>query len=409
MRRIRKKRSASHIVGCAPKCAEPHAETPEGVLSAANQRRQTVEEFISSFVGLDVHKDSIAIAVAEDGREAPRFVGTVGHEIKQLLKALHSVGKPESQLVVYEAGPCGYGLVRQLRSRGYGCEVVAASKLSRRPGDRIKTDRRDALTLARLARSGDLVRVAVPDERDEAIRDLSRAREDALRARLKARQQLKALLLRHGRRYTGRSSWNPTHERFLSTISFSQPAQDIAFAEYRLAVREGHDRVERLTEALRTQTEQWRMKGLVAALSSLRGIDFIAAVTLVAEIGDFRRFSHPTELMGFLGLVPSEYSTGDTQRQGDITKTGNSHARRVLVEAAWNYRFQARLSRLMHIRQERQPKAIRDIAWRAQLRLCHRFRRLRSRKLHQNKICVAIARELAGFIWAIAQQVPVAA
>ena len=368
-----------------------------------------MEEFISSFVGLDVHKDSIAIAVAEDGREAPRFVGTVGYEIKQLLKALHSAGKPESQLVVYEAGPCGYGLVRQLRSRGYCCEVVAASKLSRRPGDRIKTDRRDALTLARLARSGDLVRVAVPDERDEAIRDLSRAREDALRARLKCRQQLKALLLRHGRRYTGRSSWNPAHERFLSTISFSQPAQDIAFAEYRLAVREGHDRVERLTQALRTQTEQWRMKGLVAALSSLRGIDFIAAVTLVAEIGDFRRFSHPSELMGFLGLVPSEYSTGERQRQGDITKTGNSHARRVLVEAAWNYRFQARLSRLMHIRQDGQPKAIRDIAWRAQLRLCHRFRRLRSRKLHQNKICVAIARELAGFIWAIAQQVTVAA
>jgi transposase len=368
-----------------------------------------VNDFITAYVGLDVHKDSIAIAVAENGRELPRFVGTVGSETTQLLKALKSLGTPESQLIVYEAGPCGYGLVRQLRSRGYACEVIAASKLNRRPGDRIKTDRRDALTLARLARSGDLVQVIVPDERDEAIRDLCRAREDAVRARLKARQQLKAMLLRHGRRYTGRSSWNLAHERFLATVSFAHPAQDIAFTEYRLAVREGHDRVERLTSALRTQTEEWRMKTLVAALSSLRGIDFIAAVTLVAEIGDFRRFSRPTELMGFLGLVPSEYSTGDTQRQGEITKTGNSHARRVLVEAAWNYRFQARLSRLMQIRQEGQPKAIRDIAWRAQLRLSHRFRRLRSRRLHQNKICVAIARELAGFIWDIARHVSVPA
>ena len=364
---------------------------------------------ISSFVGLDVHKDSTAIGEAETGREIPRFIGTVGPDLGQLLKALKSLGKPQAMLVVYEAGPCGYGLVRELRSRGYACEVVAPGKIARRPGERIKTDRRDALTLARLARSGDLVRVIVPDERDEAMRDLSRAREDAMRARLKARQQLKALLLRHGHRYAGKKSWTLTHERYLATVSFAHPAQDIAFAEYRQAVREGHEQVERLTEALRSQTEHWRMKPLVAALSSLRGIDFVAAVTLAAEIGDFSRFAHPRELMGFLGLVPSEYSTGNTHRQGHITKTGNSHARRMLIEAAWNYRFPARISRHLQLRLEGQPRAVREIAWRAQLRLAHRYRRLSSRKLHVNKICVAIARELTGFLWDIGRQVTVTA
>jgi len=408
MRRMKGKRSASSIVGCAPKCAEPHAETPESVLTASIQRRQTVSQNITAFVGLD-DKDSIAIAAAEAGRETPRFLGTVGPDLGQLLKALKSLAKPETMLVVYEAGPCGYGLARQLRSRGYACEVVAAGKMARRPGERIKTDRRDALTLARVARSGDLVTVIVPDERDEAMRDLSRAREDAVKARLKARQQLKALLLRHGHRYGGKSSWTLAHERYLARVSFAHPAQDIAFAEYRQAVREGHERVERVTEALRTQTEHWRMKPLVAALLSLRGIDFVAAVTLATEIGDFSRFAHPCELMGFLGLVPSEYSTGDSRCQGNITKTGNTHARRVLVEAAWNYRFPARISRMLQIRQEGQPKAVREIAWRAQLRLAHRYRRLSSRKLHPNKICVAIARELAGFLWDIARQVKVPA
>lgn len=368
-----------------------------------------MSKVITSFVGLDVHKDSTAIAAAKAGRESPQFIGTVGADLTQLLKALKSLGKPETILVVYEAGPCGYGLARQLRSRGYACEVIAAGKTARRPGERIKTDRRDALTLARLARSGDLVKVMVPDERDEAMRDLSRAREDAVRARLKARQQLKALLLRHGHRYTGKSSWTLAHERYLAEVSFTHPAQDIGFAEYRQAVREGQERVERLTQALRNQTEHWRLKPLVAALSSLRGIDFVAAVTLAAEIGDFSRFAHPTELMGFLGLVPSEYSSGDTRRQGEITKTGNGHARRVLVEAAWNYRFPARISRVLQIRQEGQSKAVREIAWRAQLRLAHRYRRLSSRKLHQNKICIAIARELAGFVWDIARQVKVTA
>jgi transposase len=368
-----------------------------------------MQEGITGFVGLDVHKDAIAVAVATASGEPPRFIGTVGSELTALLKSLHSVGRPQTLQVVYEAGPCGYALARQLRSRGYACEVIAAGRIRRAPAERIKTDRRDALTLARLGRSGDLVRVCIPDERDEAIRDLSRAREDAVRARLKARQQLKALLLRHGRSYRGKSSWTVAHERYLAAISFEHPAQDIAFAEYRRAVSEAHERVERLTGALREQCEHWRMKPLVAALSALRGIDSLAAITLVAEIGDFNRFAHPSELMGFLGLVPSEFSTGESHRRGNITKTGNAHARRVLIQAAWNYRFPARLSRLMLMRQEGQPKAVRDIAWHAQLRLAHRFRRLRLRNVHLNKICVAVARELCGFIWDAARKVTIPA
>jgi transposase len=368
-----------------------------------------MREVITTFVGLDVHRDSIAIAVAANDREVPRFVGTVRPEFKQVRKALSNFGVSESLQVVYEAGPCGYTLARQLLAEGYRCQVVAASRITRSPTERIKTDRRDALTLARLARSGDLVSVTIPDERDEAIRDLSRAREDAVRACLKARQQLKAFLLRHGHLFRARKPWSSTGESYLSKISFAHCAQNVAFDEYRQAARDSHERVERLTEALRAQCEQWRMKPLISALACLRGVDFLTAVTLVAEIGDFSRFSHPKELMGYLGLVPSEYSTGERHHRGDITKTGNAHARRVLVEAAWNYRFPARLSLPITRRQEGQSKPVRDIAWKAQLRLGFRYHKLQSRRLHQNKICVAIARELTGFLWDIARHVQIAA
>jgi transposase len=365
-----------------------------------------MSENITAFVGLDVHKESIAMAVAEPGRAAPRFVGTTGPELAQLLKALAHCGPPDQVLVAYEAGPCGYGLARQLITRGYRCEVIAVAKMPRRPAERIKTDRRDALTLARYLRSAELTAVIVPDERDEAIRDLSRAREDAVHARLKARQQLKAMLLRHGHRYTGKSSWTAAHARYLAEVSFDQPAQDIAYAEYRSAVREAHDRVERITAVLREQAALWRWHAVVQALMTLRGVEFVAAVTLIAELGDLTRFAHPKQLMSYLGLVPSEYSTGESRVQGKITKTGNGHARRVLIESAWAYRLPARMSRELVVRQEGRPKAVQDIAWRAQLRLCGRFQRLKVRGIHQNKACVAIARELAGFVWDIARQVP---
>jgi transposase len=364
-----------------------------------------MDEDITGFVGLDAHAESTAIGFAEAGRAAPRFVGTVGAKRAELLKALGKLGEPGLLRVVYEAGPCGYGLARELTAAGYRCEVIAPSKIPTRPGERVKTDRRDALKLASLARAGELVTVTIPDERDEAIRDLSRARVDAVRARLKARQQLKALLLRHDRRYGGKTSWTAAHERYLSTIAFPHPAQDIAFAEYRQMVGEGEARVQRLTQALMQQVEGWRMQPLVSAVMTLRGLELVAATTIVAELGDLRRFAHPRELMGYLGLVPSEHTTGSKRRLGAITKTGNSHVRRVLVEAAWNYRHAARLSRSQQLRQEGQPPAIRAIAWRAQLRLAHRYRHLTARGLHHNKACVAIARELAAFIWDIGRHV----
>jgi transposase len=368
-------------------------------------RRQTMQELITGFVGLDAHAESTAIAVANVGREAPRFVGTVGARLSELSKALSRLGEPQSLWVVYEAGPCGYSLARELIRLGYRCEVVAPSKIPRRPGERIKTDRRDALNLAGLARAGELTSVTIPDERDEAMRDLSRARLDAVRARLKARQQLKALMLRHGRRYNGKTSWSAAHERYLAAVSFEHPAQDIAFSEYRQAVSEGEARVQRLSESLAREVEHWRMHSLVSALMTLRGLDLIAAATVVAELGDLRRFAHPRELMGYLGLVPSEHTTGSKRRLGAITKTGNTHVRRVLVEAAWNYRYPARISPTLQRRQELQPAPIRAIAWRAQLRLNHRYRRLKARGLQHNKICVALARELAAFVWDIGRHV----
>jgi transposase len=367
-----------------------------------------MSETITSYVGLDAHAESSAIGVAAAGEiSAPRFLGTVGAKFSELIKALGKLGKPSELGIVYEAGPCGFAMVRRLREAGYQCEVVAPSKIPRRPGDRVKTDRRDALTLAGLARAGQLSFVCVPDERDEAMRDLSRARTDAVRARLKARQQLKAMLLRHDRRYTGKSSWTAAHERYLSSITFGHRAQDIAFVEYRRAISEAHSRVGLLTQGLTEQLEDWRMRPLVRALMTLRGIDEVSATSLVTELGELKRFAHARELMGYVGLVPSEHSSGNKRSLGAITKTGNGQARRLLIEAAWNYRFPARISLPLQKRQEGQPALIREIAWKAQLRLAHRYRRLSARGLQHNKVCVAIARELTGFVWSIGQQVTI--
>lgn len=360
------------------------------------------------FVGLDVHKDSTAVAVSAPGARA-RFVGTIGPELGELRKVLGKLGEPGDLQVVYEAGPCGYGLVRRLRAAGYVCEVIAPAKVARRAGDRVKTDRRDALHLAEQGRAGALTPVWVLDEADEAIRDLSRAREDAVRIRHKARQRIQAMLLRHGRRYRGGTNWTAAHERYLAAVTFPWPAQVLAWEEYRQAASEAHERVERLTRALHDQVEQWRWYPVVQALMTLRGVDRLVAVTLVAELGDLRRFATARELMGFLGLVPSEHTSGSSRRNGGITRTGNGYARRMLVEAAWCYRFPARISRTLQIRQEGQPRAVRTIAWQAQVRLSRRYRALKARQVPHNKVCVAVARELSGFVWSIARQVEVPA
>jgi transposase len=363
-----------------------------------------MDERIKFFVGLDAHKDTIAVAACEAGREPARFAGTLGPDVRALLKVLGKAGDPAAVSVVYEAGPTGYGLYRELSRRGYHCEIIAPTLIPRRAGERIKTDRRDCLRLAELSRSGELKPIWVPDEAHEAMRNLLRAREDAVGMRLKARQQLKAFLLRHGRRYPGKTSWTKSHERWISDQRFDHQGDRIALGEYQLAQQSAEQRVQRLTTALTEAAAGWRLEPVVAALRALRGIDTVSAIGLVAEIGDFRRFGTARQFMGYLGLVPSEHSIGNSIRRGSITKTGNAHARRLLTEAAWNYRFPARLSQALRERSNALPEAVCRHAWKAQLRLCGRFARLSSRGVQTNKVCVAVARELAGFVWAIAQQ-----
>jgi transposase len=280
--------------------------------------------------------------------------------------------------------------------------VIAPSLIPKRAGDRVKTDHRDGLRLAELSRAGELRAIWIPDPADEAIRDLARAREDAVNARTQARHQLKGFLLRHDVRYTGKTSWSKTYYRWLATLNFGLTGAQTAFTEYWQAVTAADERVARLTGALAPAIRGWRFESVVMALQALRGIDQVSAIGLVAEIGDIGRFAHPRQLMAYLGLVPSEHSSGERVARGSITKTGNTHARRLLVEAAWNYRFQPRIGRRAQQRAEDLPQAIRDVAWKAQLRLSRRFAGLLARGKERNKVCVAVARELAGFVWAIA-------
>ena len=363
-----------------------------------------MEERIKFFVGLDVHADSIEVAVAEAGRQPARCVGRIAHDVAKLLKLLKPYGDSQQVHVVYEAGPTGYGLQRALAKGGYRCQVIAPSLVPKRAGDRVKTDRRDGLRLAELSRAGELRAVWVPDPADEAIRDVARAREDAVKARMQARQQLKAFLLRHELRYPQRTSWTKTFYRWLATLSFQSDGAQTAFTEYWQAVTAADERVGRLSAALVRSIEDWRFEPVVKALLALRGIDHISAIGLVAEIGDLSRFAHPRQLMAYLGLVPSEHSSGDRVVRGSITKTGNTHARRLLTEAAWSYRFRARIGYGAQRRAEGLPQVIRDWGWKAQLRLSGRFARLQARGVHTNKVCVAVARELAGFVWAIGRQ-----
>jgi transposase len=361
-----------------------------------------MDKRIKGFVGLDVHKESIAVAVARLDDKAGHWVGKLAHDTARLIKQLERLGGPDELQVVYEAGPTGYGLQRALAAQGWQCDVIAPSLIPQRAGDRVKTDRRDALRLAELARAGELTAIWIPQPMDESIRDLARAREDAVNARTQARHQLKGFLLRHGLRYGAKSAWSKTFYRWLGTLNCGQPAAQIALSEYLLTLQAADERVARLTQALEQSIAGWRFEPVVAALKALRGIATVSAIGLVAEIGDIGRFAHARELMSYLGLVPSEASSGERVRKGSITKTGNAHARRLLTEAAWNYRFSPRLGYALQRRQQDLPACVRDIAWKAQLRLTARFARLKARGLHINKVCVAVARELTGFVWAIA-------
>jgi transposase len=357
-----------------------------------------------SYIGLDVHKDSIAIAVAEEGGGDPEILATIPNELNIFLKHLRKLGASKSLRCCYEAGPTGYSLYRELSRRGISCVVVAPSLVPVQAGNRVKTDPRDARKLARFLRSGDLTTVHVPEEATEAMRDLERAREDAKKAEQVARHQLQKFLLRHGRRYDGGCSWTRKHLDWIKSQAFEEEAQRRVLVDYLHTLEEAGSRVERLGQDIGELVATWKEAPLVKALQGLRGVSLVASVIIVAELGDMRRFEHPRQLMGYLGLVPSEHSSGESTKRGRITKTGNAHARRMLVESAWSYRFPPQMSAALRRRNEGLAPGVREIAWKAQLRLHKRYTRLLGRGKNKQRTITAVARELAGFIWAISRE-----
>jgi transposase len=391
---------------CNVAAGEIETASSQVALSAASG--QGAAKQYAAYVGLDVHKETIAVAVAEPGREEPIYRGEIANtpkKVERLIAKLSEAYDGGVLLFCYEAGPCGYGLYRQLIASGHDCEVVAPSKIPKAAGERIKTDRRDALKLARLLRSGDLTAVWVPDQEQERMRDLSRARDDLKAQERKARQQLNAFLLRHGNHWPkGKSRWTPAHEHWLAGLKMDDPWQQVVLQTYIDAERAAGERVAQLNDQLMRALPEWSLAPVVDCLVALRGIDTLAAIVLLAELGDISRFDSPKQLMAFLGLVPSEHSSGGRRRQGAITLTGNRHARRMLIESAWSYRFPARQTKHLKAKANNASPAATRIAWKAQVRLCGRYRTLTRAGKNTKLVCVAIARELAGFLWDIVRQ-----
>jgi transposase len=356
------------------------------------------------FVGLDVHKDSIAVAVAEADGSAPELVATVPGDTKAVLKQLKKMGSSAQLRCCYEAGPTGLGLHRALTAAGISCVVVAPSLVPQKSGDRVKTDRRDAAKLARFLRSGDLTPIHVHDEASEAMRDLERARDDAKNAERVARQQLSKFLLRHGRSYPGKTAWTRAHVEWIRGQHFEQEAHNRVLPEYLRAVEEAGARVERFTKDIVELVESWHLKPVVKSLQALRGVRVLTAVILAAELGDMARFATAPQMMAFVGLVPSEHSSGGTQKRGRITRTGNRHVRRILTEAAWAYRSRPAVSQAIRKRCDEASPAVQAIAWKAQGRLHGRYKRMTARGKNKQQTVTAVARELVGFVWAIARQ-----
>ncbi len=360
----------------------------------------------SKFIGLDVHKADISVGTADADRGEAGFYGAIDNAPHAYLKLAKKLSKGGEQvLFCYEAGPCGYEIYRRLSKAGYDCVVIAPSLIPKKAGDRVKTDRRDAVSLARLLRAGELTPIWVPDKEQEAMRDLTRAREDMKGMERTSRQRLGGFLLRHGKIYPGRSKWTKIYFRWLESLRFETAAQQIVFQEYIDMVKHTQERVASMEEEIRKALRGWTLKPIVEGLVALRGIDLVAAMTIVAELGDLSRFATAGQLMSHLGLVPSEHSSGERQKRGGITKTGNGHVRRVLIEASWCYRLPARKTAHLRRKAEKTSKAVQEIAWKAQKRLCSRYWYLINKGKLPVKSCTAVARELVGFIWAIACEV----
>jgi transposase len=361
---------------------------------------------ITRYVGMDVHAATIAVAVVE-GRGVARSLGVIENRPEAVRRLIKKLGEASSLRVCYEAGPTGYVLYWQLQKLGVHCEVIAPSLMPLKSGDRVKTDRRDAEKLARAYRSGDLTSVWVPDAEHEALRDLVRAREAGKKDELRARHRLSKYLLRYGQYAPeGCRAWTLTYWRWVRMVKFEHAAQNATLLDYIAEVEHQGQRIERLDrsidEAILSAPAQ--MKAVIDALQSLRGVAKLTAVTLAVEVGTFRRFERATQLMSYTGMVPSEHSSGSRSHRGAITKTGNSHLRRVLIEAAWHYRHRPCLSnRQRALQRELDPKVI-EVAWNAQLRLSRRYLRLTAKTKPAGKVITAVARELVGFIWAIGTQ-----
>ncbi len=359
--------------------------------------------YITTYVGMDVHKDSIAVAIAEEGQGEPISLGVIPNNHDSLLKLLKKLQKPSRQLLFcYESGPCGYEIYRFLTGRGISCIVAATSLIPTKAGDKVKTDKRDAKKLARLFRSGELTPVWVPDEAQEALRDLVRSREDAVRDLQRKRHQLGKFLLRLGiHPPQGVRNWSAKHAQWLEALKMELSAHQVVLNDYRNALMQAGDRVKHLEKEIELHVQGSVYEPVINALKALKGIDLITAVALVAEIGEFSRFKNPSKLMAYAGLVPSEYSSGPKSRRGSITKTGNHHLRWMVVESAWHYRHTPKIGYQLKKRQQGQTDRIKQISWRAQNRLNLKYRKLVGKgKLKQTAI-VAVARELLGFIWSV--------